>query len=161
MTVVRHEDAHPYSTAPTSTRALTVRAWAAAGHPTAEQLAAGTADRPVNLIQVLAAAKALIGVPYRFGGETPNGFDCSGYVRFVYAQTGLLLPHSAKAQDAAGAPVDGSVARPGDLVIWNDDSHSAIYAGHGQIFHAPQPGGRVELVPIFTDAVHFVRVARD
>lgn len=108
---------------------------------------------------LMKAAAELVGVPYVYGGQTPNGFDCSGYVLFVYSQFGVDLPHSVyqQARNAQRIPIEEAV--PGDIVVFNDYSHNGIYAGNGNFYHAPQPGDRVKLAPIFTDRYHIVRLA--
>jgi cell wall-associated NlpC family hydrolase len=108
---------------------------------------------------ILKVASKYVGTPYVFGGETPAGFDCSGYVAFVFAQFGLALPHSVHAQNRMGILIKPEDAQPGDLVIFNDMSHDGIYAGNGNFYHAPRPGDVVKLAPIFTSNIHFVRLA--
>ena len=109
-----------------------------------------------SLDKVFRVAKKYIGVPYRFGGDSPSGFDCSGFVMFVYAQFGIALPHNAGAQGAMGKPIHRSDARPGDLVIMA--GHDGIYAGNGQILDAPQAGGVVSIRDIWTDDYYIVRL---
>jgi cell wall-associated NlpC family hydrolase len=108
--------------------------------------------------QVVKVAAKYVGVPYVFGGSTPAGFDCSGYVRYVYSQFGVRLPHSVVAQARLGKLIRAKDAKPGDLVVWNDGSHNGIFAGGGNLFHAPQRGDSVKLAKIWTDAVHYVRI---
>lgn len=108
---------------------------------------------------ILKVASKYVGTPYVFGGETPNGFDCSGYVRFVFSQFGLDLPHSVIAQSHMGIVVKQADALPGDLVILDDLSHDGIYAGNGLFYHAPRVGDTVKLAPIFTPNVFYVRLA--
>jgi len=112
----------------------------------------------LSVEQVLQVAAQYVGTPYIFGGSNPRGFDCSGYVMFVYAQFGIPLRHSVTAQARYGIIVAPEDARPGDLVIFNDHSHNGIYAGNGQFYHAPQPGDRVKLAPIFEPRHYFVRL---
>jgi cell wall-associated NlpC family hydrolase len=108
--------------------------------------------------QVLQVAAQYVGTPYIFGGSSPRAFDCSGYGMYVYAQFGVPLRHSVTAQSRVGIIVSPEDARPGDLVIFNDHSHNGIYAGNGQFYHAPQPGDRVKLAPIFEPRHYFVRL---
>jgi len=109
-----------------------------------------------DLEKVFEVAQQYIGVPYRFGGATPAGFDCSGFVMFVYAQFGIALPHDAGAQGAAGQPIQLKDARPGDLVIMA--GHDGIYAGAGMILDSPQFGGRVSIRPLWTSDYYIVRL---
>ena len=108
---------------------------------------------------ILAVAAKYVGTPYVFGGETPAGFDCSGYVAFVFSQFGIPLPHTVIGQNRMGMLVKREDALPGDLVIFNDLSHNGIYAGNGNFYHAPRRGDSVKLAPIYTPNVHFVRIA--
>jgi cell wall-associated NlpC family hydrolase len=108
---------------------------------------------------ILKVAAKYVGTPYVFGGSTPSGFDCSGYVAFVFSQFGIALPHSVHAQKRLGIIIKPEDALPGDLVMWNDSSHNGIYAGNGNFYHAPRRGDRVKLAPIFSSNVYFMRLA--
>ena len=108
---------------------------------------------------ILKVAAKYVGTPYVFGGETPRGFDCSGYVAFVFAQFGIALPHSVHGQNRMGILIRPEDALPGDLVVMDDLGHDGIYAGNGNFYHSPRPGDSVKLAPIFTSNIHFVRLA--
>ena len=110
--------------------------------------------------QLTKVAAKYVGVPYVFGGSTPAGFDCSGYILYVYSQFGIPLAHSVSAQSRRGQLIRAKDAKPGDLVIWNDYSHNGIFAGGWNMFHAPQRGDSVKLAKIYVapEAVHFVRL---
>jgi cell wall-associated NlpC family hydrolase len=108
---------------------------------------------------ILQVASKYVGTPYVFGGETPAGFDCSGFVAFVFSQFGLALPHSVHGENRMGILIKPEDAQPGDLVVFDDLSHDGIYAGNGNFYHAPRPGDFVKLAPIFTSNIHFVRLA--
>lgn len=125
--------------------------------PTAEDFLKNPAHPPFSLDAVFNTALQYQGVPYVFGGADPSGFDCSGFIMFVYAQYGVALPHSVHGQDAIGKPIRPEDAQIGDVVVFNDQSHDAFYAGDGMILHAPYPGARVRIQPLWTSAVHFVR----
>lgn len=109
-----------------------------------------------DLAAVFAVAKKYQGVPYRFGGASPAGFDCSGYIQFVYAQFGVSLPHSATGQGARGKPISIKDAQPGDIVMM--PGHNGFYAGNGMILDAPRAGGVVSIRPIWTTNYYIVRL---
>jgi cell wall-associated NlpC family hydrolase len=111
---------------------------------------------------IMKVAAKYVGTPYILGGELPTGLDCSGYTRLVFAEFGILLPHSVIAQsyDPRVRRIPRSEAQPGDLVILNNLSHEGIYAGSGMFYHAPRPGDRVKLAPIFTDNYYIARIIK-
>ncbi|WP_341920272.1 C40 family peptidase [Hydrocarboniphaga effusa] len=94
-------------------------------------------------------ATGQIGRPYRYGGTTPDGFDCSGLTRYVYAQAGVSLPRSTREQHDAGRTIKISQAQPGDLLFYRfgrsggNVDHVAIYLGNGEAVHAPATGRTV------------------
>jgi cell wall-associated NlpC family hydrolase len=109
-----------------------------------------------SLDQVFSVAQQYIGTPYVYGGASPAGFDCSGYVMFVYAQFGISLPHSVSGQAAAGTRISIEDAVPGDLVIM--DGHDGFYAGNGNIMDAPDVGRSISIRPIWTSDYYIVRL---
>jgi len=94
---------------------------------------------------VLSESMNYIGVPYVFGGTTPSGFDCSGYVRYVFANAGIYLPRTADAQYEAGRYMSDSELAPGDLVFFSTyeygPSHVGIYLGDGDFINASSSRG--------------------
>ncbi|MET8288333.1 NlpC/P60 family protein [Streptomyces sp. NPDC048448] len=97
----------------------------------------------------LAAARSALGRPYVWGASGPGGFDCSGLMQWSYARAGVGLPRTSQEQRYAGHQVPLSQARPGDLVTYRSDaSHVAMYAGNGQVIHAPYPGAAVRYDPV-------------
>jgi cell wall-associated NlpC family hydrolase len=94
---------------------------------------------------VVGVAISYLGVPYRWGGASPSGFDCSGFVEYVFAQVGVSLPHSSYAQYGYGVAVSYSQLQPGDLVFFDGLGHVGIYIGGGQFVHAPHTGDVVKI----------------
>ncbi|MDD6119749.1 MAG: NlpC/P60 family protein [Selenomonadaceae bacterium] len=95
---------------------------------------------------VVSDAMSYMGVPYVFGGNTPSsGFDCSGYVRYVFANAGIYLPRTADVQYNCGYAVSTSELAPGDLVFFETycpgPSHVGIYVGDGNFVHASSSRG--------------------
>lgn len=112
--------------------------------------------------QVVFTAMQMVGVPYRWGGSTPQGFDCSGLVQYAYSNAGLRLPRTAADQMDASAPVTLENAQAGDLLFFRDGgrtSHVAIYLGDGRFVHAPSTGSQVSL-DSFGNAYWRMRFAR-
>jgi cell wall-associated NlpC family hydrolase len=94
---------------------------------------------------VVGIAMQYLGVPYVWGGASPSGFDCSGFIMYVFAQVGVSLPHNAAAQYGHGTPVDRSQLQPGDLVFFNGLGHAGIYVGGGSFIHSPHTGDVVKI----------------
>jgi cell wall-associated NlpC family hydrolase len=110
---------------------------------------------------IVAAAAAQSGKPYSYASAGPNAFDCSGLVKYVFAQFGISLPHNAHAQMSYGQPVSAADAAPGDLVFFLDGGyayHVGIYAGGGMMYDAPHAGATVGLHTIWTSNVVFRRI---
>jgi peptidoglycan DL-endopeptidase CwlO len=97
---------------------------------------------------VVGIAMQYLGTPYVWGGASPAGFDCSGFVMYVYAQVGVSLPHNAAMQYGYGSPVDRSELQPGDLVFFDGLGHDGIYIGGNQFIHSPHTGDVVKISPI-------------
>ncbi|BEI33158.1 C40 family peptidase [Polynucleobacter sp. HIN5] len=97
------------------------------------------------------AAMGLVGVPYRYGGNTPaGGFDCSGLIVYVYQNSsGIKLPRTIQQMSNVGKGIGQQAPAPGDLVFFNTTgerhSHAGIYVGQGRFVHAPSAGGTVRL----------------
>jgi len=111
---------------------------------------------------VVDLAERHIGAPYRWGGASPSGFDCSGLVRYVYAQVGVTLPHNAARQFRLGRPVSRDSLEPGDLVFFDRLRHNGIYVGNGRFIHARQAGKRVSIASLDEDwyAAHWAGARR-
>ena len=98
---------------------------------------------------IVGTALALRGTPYRNGGADPAGFDCSGFVQFVFSQYGFSLPRAVRDQFARGTPVGADSLEPGDLIFFTTTepgaSHVAIAIGGDQFVHAPSERGVVRV----------------
>ena len=95
--------------------------------------------------EIVAKAKQYLGVPYRYGGASPSGFDCSGFVYYVYRNLGINISRTQSVMYSQGTPVSKSALKPGDLVFFKNTyksgiSHVGIYVGNGQFIHSPSSG---------------------
>jgi len=118
---------------------------------------AGTVPRPpasrqgaaVDGYSISSMALSLRGVPYRNGGSDPGGFDCSGFVKYVFEQNGLALPRDVRRQFDVGVNVDAAAVEPGDLLFFTTvapgASHVGIAVGGDQFVHAPSTSGVVRV----------------
>lgn len=93
---------------------------------------------------IVGTAQSMLGVPYVSGGNTPAGFDCSGFTQWVFGQHGISLPRTTGGQMSVGSGVSVGDAQPGDLVVWG--GHVGIYVGNDTMIHAPVPGKTVSYV---------------
>jgi murein DD-endopeptidase len=102
-------------------------------------------------LRIVEKAKSLLGIPYRYGGTTSNGFDCSGFTQYVFLQAaGIRLPRTARDQFAFARPISLGEEKPADLLFYKingrDISHVAIYLGQGKFIHSSHEGGSVTIV---------------
>jgi cell wall-associated NlpC family hydrolase len=124
----------------------------------------GSASAAVPAVVAAKAVKMAAsrhGTPYRHGATGPRAFDCSGLTRWSYAKVGKKLPRTAQGQWKATQHLKKSQRRVGDLVFFFHGRHAyhvAIYAGHGNIWHAPKPGKKVKKVHLWTSRVKYGRV---
>lgn len=101
--------------------------------------------------EIILGAISQTGVKYKYGGITPDtGFDCSGFVRYVFQQAAnLTLPHGARAISQVGTKISKEELQPGDLVFFNTlksvTSHVGIYLGNNRFIHAPRAGGAISV----------------
>jgi cell wall-associated NlpC family hydrolase len=115
------------------------------GHP--ENRAIADAPRYVGAGERAATiALQAVGTPYRWGGESPGGFDCSGLVRWAYLQVGIDLPHSSYALYGHGRSVPRARMEAGDVLVFSGLGHVGMYIGRGRMVHAPYSGKTVEIV---------------
>jgi cell wall-associated NlpC family hydrolase len=111
--------------------------------------------------RVLKEAAKLRGAPYRYGGTTPRGFDCSGYTGYVYKKAGKKVPRTARSQYKATKHLSRAAAKPGDLVFFKSSGgnvyHVGIFAGGNMLWHASKPGRPVAKAKIWSSRVAFGR----
>lgn len=126
------------------------------GARTADQTASEAAD----------VAVSMLGRPYRYGGDSPKGFDCSGLVSYSYARVGIRVARSTAALRGQTVLIRASALRRGDLVFFDQEgkkySHVGIYLGDGRFVHAPSSGGEVRTDALDADywRRHFVEARR-
>ncbi|MCH4013170.1 MAG: NlpC/P60 family protein [Solobacterium sp.] len=115
---------------------------------------AGTVDNNASAAVTTASRSALVayaetfvGCPYVWGGTSPSGFDCSGFVQYVFAHFGISLPRTSYAQAGVGTGVSLAAAQPGDIIIW--DGHAGIYIGNNQVVNALNPSYGVCICSIY------------
>jgi cell wall-associated NlpC family hydrolase len=117
------------------------------GNLSVDEVAVGRASQ--FGVRLTRAALSLVGTKYVFGGATPKGFDCSGFVQYVFASLGLRIPRTADAQYYASESTSGPLA-PGDLVFFQTyepgPSHVGIYLGNGKFVHSAGQGVKVDLL---------------
>ncbi len=112
-----------------------------------------TANTSGSRAAVVAYAERFKGVPYVWGGTTPAGFDCSGFVQYVYRNSvGIKLPRVSQAQRNVGTRVSRAQALPGDMVNYNH--HVGIYLGDGYMIHAPKPRDHVRIARVYGNPVY-------
>ena len=118
---------------------------AGAGAVTSSPAEPTYAPPPGKYSGVVGIAMQYLGIPYVYGGASPSGFDCSGFVMYVFGQVGVSLPHNAAAQYGYGMPVARDQLQPGDLVFFNGLGHVGIYVGGGSFIHSPHTGDVVKI----------------
>ncbi|HEU0089163.1 MAG TPA: NlpC/P60 family protein [Pseudonocardiaceae bacterium] len=126
------------------------------GAERASYTSVGDIDVPIDVVGSGVAAEALRaaltrqGLPYVYGAEGPHAFDCSGLVKWSFAQAGMSgLPHSSRQQAQLGRSVSRGKLQPGDLIaLYSPVSHIGIYAGNGRYVNAPQSGDVVKVAPV-------------
>ena len=116
--------------------------WTASAGPT-------TVRGPVATSAITQTALALQGTPYHDSGNTPDGFDCSGFTRYVFSEHGISLPRLAADQYRAGTPVQLEALQPGDLVFFTTispgASHVGVSIGGEEFVHAPGESNQVRV----------------
>jgi cell wall-associated NlpC family hydrolase len=147
------------------TGTMTVNTWRSLFYAAQHGLLHGRSASSGNLstfqARVLREAAKLKGTPYRWGGTTPRGFDCSGYTGYVYRKAGKKLPRTARQQYSATRHLSRAAAKPGDLVFFKSGGggvyHVGIYAGGNMLWHSSRPGRPVGKAKIWSSNVAFGR----
>lgn len=103
--------------------------------------------------ELISNAMGFLGVAYRFGGTSPTGFDCSGFMQFIFRKSfSVNLPRTSAEQANVGIPVSRNELRPGDMVFFrtsgNRISHVGMYVGNDRFIHAPRTGKRIEITSL-------------
>ena len=106
---------------------------------------APTGAPPSQYGGVVGIAMQYLGTPYVYGGESPSGFDCSGFTMYVFSRVGVSIPRTVSTQYAVGVPVSRSELQAGDLVFFNGLGHVGIYIGGGSFIHSPHTGDVVKI----------------
>jgi len=117
--------------------------------------------------EVADLAQQYVGSPYRWGGTSPAGFDCTGFVMWVYGQFGVSMPHNEAGQLSSGERVDANDLRPGDVLVFANTyrrglSHVGIYLGDGRFVHAVDEAHGVQVSTLWDSywAPRFVGASR-
>jgi cell wall-associated NlpC family hydrolase len=116
--------------------------------------------------KALGHARDMLGKPYKFAGDTPAGFDCSGLVKYAYGRAGITLPRDTQSQQRMSVLVSTHALRAGDLLFFDQEgkkkSHVGLYLGNGRFIHAPSTGGRVRIDSLNAQywKKHFVEARR-
>jgi cell wall-associated NlpC family hydrolase len=116
-----------------------------------------------DAVPIVKAAKQYLGTKYQWGGTTPKGFDCSGFVQYLYGHAGINLPRTTYQQIKAGVAVNPSNLKAGDILFFGskaDPHHEGLYIGNGQFIHAPHTGDHVRISSLKDYGLHLVAARR-
>ena len=150
-----------------SAGALNGSSGTSSGSTSSENTSGSTSTGTAAGNKIVATAKQYLGVPYKWGGTDPSGFDCSGFVYYVLRANGINVSRTQTAMYSEGTPVSKSNLQPGDLVFFQNTykaglSHVGIYVGDGQFIHAPSSGKVVSYADLYSDyyVSHYYGAAR-
>ena len=125
-------------------------------------LGLATPSEALSNKEVITIAKSLVGSPYKSGGSSPSGFDCSGFTYYVHKKAGKTIPRTSHGQYRASKHVSRDNAKPGDLVFFVSKSgyvyHVGIYLGNNKVLHSPKPGRSVRIENIWQSNVRFGQI---
>ena len=112
-------------------------------------IAFSSGEEALTGANIVAYAEQFIGTPYRNGGTTTAGFDCSGFTMYVYDHFNVKLPRIAKDQTAEGTVVSKDDLQAGDLIFFGSSIyHVGIYVGDGKFIHSPKPGSAIKIAEL-------------
>ena len=137
-----------------------------AGAPEAPERPSEVRANDETARKALEYAREMVGKPYKYAGNTPAGFDCSGLVNYSYGKAGLRLPRDTRSQRQSTVEISVRKLRPGDLLFFDQEgekaSHVGLYVGEGRFVHAPSSGGKVRIDSLKSDfwKKHFVDARR-
>jgi murein DD-endopeptidase len=139
-----------------------------AGCASSPQVTEQTTVRASNEVasKAIAYAREMLGKPYKYAGDTPAGFDCSGLVKYSYGRAGISMPRDTRSQRRMSMLVPVRSLREGDLLFFDQEgkktSHVGMYIGNGRFIHAPSSGGKVRTDSLSAEfwKKHFVEARR-
>lgn len=106
---------------------------------------------------LITEAQKYLGIPYLWGGTTPAGFDCSGYMQYIFAAQGINLPRVSQDQQSASQPISVAEIKPGDLVFnqKSNSTHVGMYIGNDMYIHAPHTGDVIKISQLSTSNMKY------
>ncbi|WP_230477262.1 C40 family peptidase, partial [Kingella kingae] len=121
--------------------------------PAASATPAPQSNSRGNVDDLISSAMGFLGVAYRFGGTSPTGFDCSGFMQYIFRKAfAVNLPRTSAEQATVGTPVSRSQLQPGDMVFFRTAgsriSHVGMYIGNDRFIHAPRTGKNIEITSL-------------
>jgi len=139
-----------------------------AGCSSSPEISQQTTIRASNEVasQAVDYAREMLGKPYKYAGDSPAGFDCSGLVKYSYGRAGISMPRDTQSQHRMSMLVSAHGLREGDLLFFDQEgkkkSHVGIYLGKGRFIHAPSSGGKVRIDSMNAEywKKHFVEARR-
>ncbi|GAA4170277.1 C40 family peptidase [Gryllotalpicola koreensis] len=119
---------------------------------------------PGQRLKIVSTALSYLGTPYVLGGASHSGIDCSGLTMQAYASVGIGLSHGVGSQDRVGHTISAAEAKPGDLLVFDNEQHVTLYLGNGLMVAAREPGTQVQIEPLSAWSgigYHFTRLLGD